>query len=96
MINVACKSRLHSVVRSSCIHTQKTGWQSGVQSYIMPRLPEHLVQELNVGTVAFIQITSNKTRVLVIFYHYYFVPCSYGKTRYSFNILRLLWPFILF
>ena len=33
------------------IHTQKTGWQSGMRSCIMPGLPANLVQELNVGTV---------------------------------------------
>ena len=32
-------------------HNQETGWQSGVQSRIMPGLPAHLVQELNAGTV---------------------------------------------
>ena len=34
-----------------CIHTQETGWKSGVRSCIMPGLPANLVQELNVGTV---------------------------------------------
>ena len=34
-----------------CIHAQETGWQSGARSCIMPGLPTHLVQELNVGTV---------------------------------------------
>ena len=29
-----------------CIHAQETGWQSVVRSYIMPRLPSHLAQEM--------------------------------------------------
>ena len=56
MTQVACKSKLLSVVRSgacSRIHAQETGWQSGVRSCIMPRLPMHLVQELNTCTVVF-------------------------------------------
>ena len=32
--------------------TRKLGLQSGVRLCIMPGLPKHLVQELNVGTVA--------------------------------------------
>ena len=47
-----CTNTHGSVLRSSCIHTQEKGWQSGVRSCIMPRLPTHLVQELNVGIVA--------------------------------------------
>ena len=47
---VAGRSKLRSVVRS-CIHAQETGWQSDVRSRIMPGLPTHLVQELNVCTV---------------------------------------------
>ena len=43
--DVACKSKLPG------IHAQETGWQSGVRSCIMPGMPTHLVQELNVGTV---------------------------------------------
>ena len=34
-----------------CIHAYKTGCQLGIRSCIMPGLPKHLVQELNVGTV---------------------------------------------
>ena len=34
-----------------CIHTQETGWQSGMRSCIMPGLPANLMQELNVVTV---------------------------------------------
>ena len=33
------------------VYAQDTGWQSGVRSCIMPRLPTHLVQELYIGTV---------------------------------------------
>ena len=35
----------------TCIDAQETGWQSGVRLYVMPRLPTHIVQELNVDTV---------------------------------------------
>ena len=35
-----------------CIYAQETVLQSGVRSSILPGLPTHLVQELNVGTVA--------------------------------------------
>ena len=55
-IHVSGESKLRSVVRSvNCdrIHNQATGWQSGVRSCIMPGLPTHLVQELNVGTVVY-------------------------------------------
>ena len=51
---LVCKSKLRSVVRSgTCgrISALETGWQSGMWSCIMPGLPTHLVQELNVGTV---------------------------------------------
>ena len=54
MERVACESKLRSVVRSMIcgrIHAQETRWQSGVRSCIMPGLPMHLMQELNVGTV---------------------------------------------
>ena len=34
-----------------CIHAQGTGWQLGQWSCIIPGLPAHLVQELNIGTV---------------------------------------------
>ena len=33
------------------MHSQKTGWQLGMQSGIVPGLPMHLVQESNVSTV---------------------------------------------
>ena len=61
MTHVACKSKLRSVVRSGhpCIHAQETGCQLGVQSCIMPGLPMHFVQELNVGTVEFYGHISN-------------------------------------
>ena len=54
MTNVVCESKLRSVVMSgTCgrIHAQETVWQSGVRSNILPRLPTHLVQELEVGTL---------------------------------------------
>ena len=34
------------------MHVHETGCQSGVRWCSMPGLPRHLVQELNVGTVA--------------------------------------------
>ena len=34
------------------IQVRETWWQSGVRSCIMPGLPKHLVEELDVGTVA--------------------------------------------
>ena len=41
--------------KASCsfevVHAMKTGLQSGVRLCIMPGLPTHLVQGLNVGTV---------------------------------------------
>ena len=33
------------------MHAKDSGWQWGVQSCIISRMPTHLVQELNVGTV---------------------------------------------
>ena len=39
-----------------CLDDQETGGQSGVWSCIMPGMPMHLVQELNVGTVSLIKI----------------------------------------
>ena len=54
MTNIVCESKSRLVVRSSmhsCVHAQETGWRSDMQSCILPRLPTHLVQELNVGTV---------------------------------------------
>ena len=51
MTNVAYQSMLRSVVRLSMHPAEETGWQSGVQSCIMPGLPTHLVQELNIDTV---------------------------------------------
>ena len=53
MAHVACKSKLRSVVRSLCIDAQEfeTGRLSGVWSCIMPVLPMHLMQELNVSPV---------------------------------------------
>ena len=33
------------------IHAQEIVWQSGMQSCMITRLPGHLLQELNVGTV---------------------------------------------
>ena len=49
MTHVTCESGLGSVLRSSmhpCIYVQETGWQLAVQLCIMPRLPRHLVEEL--------------------------------------------------
>ena len=54
MTNVALINALLLVVRSgTCgrIHAHETWWQSGMGSCILPRLPTHLVQELNVDTV---------------------------------------------
>ena len=34
-----------------CINTLEISWQLGLRSFIIPGLPAHLVQELNVGTV---------------------------------------------
>ena len=39
MTNVACESKLRSVVRFACIHAQETGWQSGVRSCFIPGVP---------------------------------------------------------
>ena len=50
MIHEAYESKLRSVVRSS-MHSCQGNWVSAVQSCIMPGMPTHLVQELNVGTV---------------------------------------------
>ena len=52
MTKEACKSKLRSDNGHSFTHAQETGWQSGVQSRIVPGLPMHLVQDLNVGTVS--------------------------------------------
>ena len=52
MTHAACESKLRSVGGHSCIYAQETEWQSGMWSCILPGLPTHLVQELNVGTVA--------------------------------------------
>ena len=51
MTHIVCESKLHSVVRSSMHPCQETEWQSGVWLCIMPGLPMHLVQELDVDTV---------------------------------------------
>ena len=54
MTNIACESKLYYVVSSgTCgrIHTHINEWQSGMRLCIMPKLPVHVVQELNVGTV---------------------------------------------
>ena len=51
----AYESNPRLVVRSeTCgrIHSQETGWRSGVRSCIMPGLLTHLVQELNIDTVS--------------------------------------------
>ena len=34
--------------------SKETGWQSGERSFIIPGLPTHVVQELNVGTALWI------------------------------------------
>ena len=50
--NVAL-NQIHVQLRGHLrFHAQKTGWRSGERSCIMPGLPTHLVQELNVGIVA--------------------------------------------
>ena len=46
---------------NTCIHAQQTGWQSGVLWCILPGLPTHLEQELNVGTVQDLLDRSNET-----------------------------------
>ena len=51
MTHVACNHSDVQLWGHSCIHAQKTGWQSGVRSCMVPALPEHLMQELHVGTV---------------------------------------------
>ena len=57
MAHVACESKQRSVVIKvfGGINTQENGLQSGVRSCIIPGLPAHLVQELNVGTVVCMQ-----------------------------------------
>ena len=49
MTHKACKSKIHSVVMSGTfghIHAKETGWESGMQSCIMPGLPMHVVKEI--------------------------------------------------
>ena len=48
---VACEKSYFQLSGHLCIHAEETEWQSRVRSCIMPGLPTHLVQELNVGTV---------------------------------------------
>ena len=52
MTHVSCDKKLRSFVRSS-VHpiAQEIGGQSGMWLCIMPGLPMHLKQELNVGTI---------------------------------------------
>ena len=38
-------------IKTSFSYALETGWRSGVWSCIMPGLPTHLVQELDVSTV---------------------------------------------
>ena len=53
-------SKIHAAFKESyvqlkgrpCIHAEKTLWQSGVQSCILPVLRTHSLQEINVDTVA--------------------------------------------
>ena len=53
MTIIVNESKLRSAVTSgTCLHNHaQTGWQSGVQSFIIPRLPRQPVPESNVGTV---------------------------------------------
>ena len=52
MTHVACQSKLHSVVgQCGVIHAQETQRQLGLKLCIMPGVPMHIVQEVNVGTV---------------------------------------------
>ena len=52
MTHVACQSKLHvHLWAQKCTHGHGTGWESGVRSCLMPGLPTHLVQDLNIGTV---------------------------------------------
>ena len=53
------------------IDAQETGWQSGVQSCIMPRLPTHLVQDLNVGTVNYTASNSKQLYLTLKWCHWY-------------------------
>ena len=53
LTRVVCESKLHSVVRSSMQPCQGN-WVTIGRACIMPRLPTHLVQELNAGTVVYI------------------------------------------
>ena len=50
-INDLRSLRIKITFSCKVIHAQTTGWQSGMRSCILPDLPTHLVQELNVGTV---------------------------------------------
>ena len=70
----------------SCIHAQETKWQSVVRSCIMPGLPIHLMQELNVVT-SWCSSIACKDRLCLSFstqvvHHYYMmrhVQTSHGK-----------------
>ena len=53
MINVACETKLRSVVRSSLHPCPENLGQSGLRSCILSGLPTYLVQELHTGTVQF-------------------------------------------
>ena len=59
------------------------GWQSGVRSCIMPRLPAHLVQELNVVSVP------SRSQVLILQ-----APCSdcYVQCRHFITALNARAP----
>ena len=45
-------SQIKATFSREVIHTQENEWQSGVRLCVMVRLPTHLVQELNAGTVS--------------------------------------------
>ena len=77
MTYVTCESRLSSVLKLSMHLCQETRWRPGMRSCIIPGLPTHVVQELNVGTVRPRQfnILSNTSLNDVvsasIFFHYH-------------------------
>ena len=50
-INGPCSLCIKATFSWEVIHASMPGWQPGVRLCIMPWLPAHLVQELNVSTV---------------------------------------------
>ena len=45
------------------IHAKETGWKLGMWLCIMPRLPKHLLQELNAGTADILDICKGELLV---------------------------------